>query len=278
MIMRNYDYSPKNNGDLEQRKTNILLNQVTTMILVLCLIFCATAFVTNRTYYTAEVEGTSMYPTINSDQKITGIDDIAYYTINRNAKRGDVIIVDYNAAGSDIDAIKRLIAIGGDTICYYNNHILLNGQVLNEQYIEDDYNLLKNNPNLLYNSDFTSAENWKNAGFQKSKANFESWCEILLNSSLTEEEKDAELPNTTFFKNFSTDYSSSITYSEELMTYVLKVPDGFVYFLGDNRAKSSDCSVFGPLESKYVLAKVEFTSKGTSTVFYIFWQEIKHLF
>ena len=138
--------------------------------------------------------------------------------------------------------------------------------------------MLKNNPDLLKGSDFTSADNWLNQGYNRSKNNFETWCETLLDDSLTEQEKDIKLQNTTFFKNYSSDYAGSVTYSETLETYVLKVPDGFVYFLGDNRAQSSDCSIFGPLESKYVLAKVEFTAKGTSTVFYIFWQEIKHLF
>ncbi|HAJ77570.1 MAG TPA: signal peptidase I [Clostridiales bacterium] len=276
--MRNFEYSPRTNSDLDQRKSSVLLSQVTTLILALCLIFCATAFITNRTYYTAEVEGSSMYPTINSTQKLSGVDDVAYYTIKKNPNKGDVIIVDYSSTGSDIDAIKRLIATGGDTICYYNNHILLNGKVLEEKYLEDDYNLLKNNPDLLYESGFTSAENWLNEGFIKSKKNFENWCEILLNDSMSKQEKDIELPNTKFFKNFSTNYSDCVSYSEELETYVLKVPDGFVYFLGDNRAKSSDCSIFGPLENKYVLAKVEFTAKGTSTIYYVFWQEIKHLF
>ena len=276
--MKNFNYDPRNNSELSERKSSILLSQVTTIILVICLLFCATAYITNKTYYTAEVEGASMYPTINNSQKLNGINDIAYYTAKKSAKRGDIIIVDYTSTGSNIDAIKRLIAVGGDTICYYNNHILLNGKVLKEQYLLDDYNLLKNNPNLLYESGFTSAENWMQEGYLKSKENFENWCEILLDNSLTAQEKDDQLPNTKFFKKFLTDYYNYVTYSEELQTYILTVPEGFVYFLGDNRSKSSDCSIFGPLENKYVLAKVEFTAKGTSTIYYVFWQEIKHLF
>ena len=276
--MRNYEYDPRTNSELIERKTNILLSQVTIILLAMCLIICAMVFVTNRTFYTAEVEGASMYPTINSTQKLSGVNDVAYYTTKRNAKRGDVIIVDYIATGSNIDAIKRLIAVGGDTICYYNGHILLNGKALTEQYLNDDYKLLKNDPKLLYDSGFASADDWKNLGYTKSKDNFENWCEILLNSSLTEAQKDEKLADTTFFKNFSTTYFNSVQYSEVLETYVLTVPDGFVYFLGDNRSNSSDCSLFGPLESKYVLAKVDFVAKGTSTAYYVFWQEIKHLF
>lgn len=276
--MKNFEYNPRTNGELDERKQSILLKQITTILLAICLIFCATVFVANKTFYTAEVEGASMYPTINSTKKISGVNDIAYYTIKKNAKRGDVIIVDYISTGSDIDAIKRLIAVGGDTICYYNGHILLNGKSLTEQYLIDDYNLLKNNPDLLYDSGFISADDWKNSGYTKSKDNFEHWCKILLDDSLTEAQKDEKLANTKFFKNYASSYSNSVYYSDVLETYVLKVPEGFVFFLGDNRANSSDCSVFGPLESKYVLAKVDFTVKATSTVYFKFWQEIKHLF
>ena len=276
--MRNYNYNPRTNGEITQKKQAILINQVSTILLAICLLFCATAFITSKTYYTAEVEGASMYPTINAYQKTTSTNDIAYYTIYKKPVKGDMIIVDYQGIGSNIDAIKRLIAVGGDTICYYNNSIYLNGVALSEPYLQKDYELLKNDANALYNSGYASADDWKNSGYEKSKNNFERWCEILLDESLTEQQIDALLTDTTFFKNYNTSYQNSVQYSETLSTYVLTVPDGFVYFLGDNRANSSDCSLFGPLEQKYMLAKVDFVTSGTATVYSNFWKEIKYLF
>ncbi len=276
--MRNYTYNPKTNGEITTRKYILLLNQVVTVLLTACLVFCALVYITNRTFYTAEVVGASMYPTINSTAKKTNVNDIAYYTLIRNAKKGDIIIVDYENAGENIDAIKRLIAVGGDTICYHDGNILLNGQILKEPYMENNYNNLKNNPDLLVNSGFVSADDWKDRGFNTSKQRFESWCETLLDDSLTEEEKDARLRDTTFFKNYSTDYADSVKYSEVLDTYILTVPQGFVFFLGDNRENSTDCSVFGPLEQKDVLAKVDFVAVGNSTIYSILSKKITHLF
>ena len=270
--MRNYTYDPKTNGEIATRKYILLLNQVVTILLTVCLIFCAIVYVTNRTFYSAEVEGASMYPTINATASQTNINDIAYYTLKKQPKKSEIIIVDYSDAGEDIDAIKRLMAVGGDTICYYNGNLLINGEILKEPYMEQNYEYLKQNVSEA------SAEYWKNNGYAKSKQRFENWCEILLNDALTKEQKDALLRDTTFFKNYDEDYSDSVKYSEVLGTYVLTVPQGFVYFLGDNRANSTDCSTFGPLETKYVLAKVDFVAKGNSTIFSILSKKITHLF
>ena len=219
-----------------------------------------------------------MFPTINAQRKLTGINDIAFYTLKKSYNKGDIIIVDYSSTGSNIDAIKRLIATGGDTVCYYNGNILLNGEALDESYLTDAYNQIVNNPEILEDSGYTSADDWKNQGYTKSKENFERWCGILLNPFLTESQKDAELQDTEFFKNYSSKYSGSVKYNSAINSYILTVPENFVYFLGDNRAKSSDASIFGPLESKYILAKVSFISSGTATIYSNFWKEIKFLF
>ncbi|MBO7508472.1 MAG: hypothetical protein J6T39_02370, partial [Clostridia bacterium] len=177
-----------------------------------------------------------------------------------------------------IDAIKRLMATGGDTICYYNNYIWVNGEPLEEKYLEDDFNLLKNNPELLTHSNFSSAEQWKERGYEKSKSNFEYWCGTLLDPLLTEEQKDAKLRNTTFFKNYSTTYAESVRYDATISSYVLTVPEGFVFFLGDNRSNSTDSSIIGPLETKYMLAKVSFIASGNATVWSNFTNQVKYLF
>ena len=271
-------YNPKLNGDIKEKKISKLGNIMVSILMIVSLIFCSLAFITSKTYYTAIVEGASMYPTINASQKTTNINDIAYYTKTKSPKKGEIIIVDYSSAGEDIDAIKRLIATGGDTVCYYNNQILINGEALNETYLENDYTMLKNNSSLLTNSGFASADQWKERGYLKSKSNFENWCSILLSNILTEQQKDEKLRDTTFFKNYSTDYAESVKYSETLETYVLTVPEGYIYFLGDNRSNSTDSSIIGPLETKYMLAKVSFITSGNSTIWSNFVNQVKYLF
>ena len=191
--MKNYSYNPRSNSNIKQRYSSILINQVVTIILAICLLFCAAAYITRKTYYTAEVVGASMYPTINAEQKITGINDVAFYTLKKGYKKGDIIIVDYSNTGDDIDAIKRLIAVGGDTVCYYNGSILVNGVALSEPYMIEAYNKIENNPEILEGSTFSSAEEWKTEGFSKSKERFEKWCRILLDPFKTQAQKDAEL-------------------------------------------------------------------------------------
>ena len=271
-------YNPETNGEITERNNLKLLNRLATIMLVVCAVFCVFAYITSRTFYIATVEGSSMFPTINSMQKSTKVNDVAYYTYTKTAKKGDIIIVDYAGAGEDIDAIKRLIATGGDTICYYGGSILLNGEVLKEQYIEEAYNMLKNNEKYLYKSGFASADDWLEKGYQKSKTSFEKWCETLLDNGLTAEQKDAKLADTTFFKKYETDFAGSVTYSEVLGTYVLTVPENYIYFLGDNRSGSRDSSIIGPLESKHLLAKVSFISSGNASIWTNFFKELKYLF
>ena len=267
--MRNYKYSPATNGNIKERKINLLLNQVVSIALAISLIFCALAYITARTFDMADVKGTSMFPTIN----IEGSGDVAYFTYLKKANRGDVIIVDYRSTGLKFDAIKRLIAKGGDTICYYDGHLLLNGQVLEEEYLQKDYETLKAHPEYL--KGYSSADDWLNGGYTVSKNNFENWCKSLL------EDGEYTIYNTKFFKNYATDYANSIKYYADMGeggTYVLNVPEGFVYFLGDNRGGSTDCSAIGPIEEKYIKAKVDFIAESNATIFAIFMKEISHLF
>ncbi len=47
----------------------------------------------------------------------------------------------------------------------------------------------------------------------------------------------------------------------------LIVPDGEVFYLGDNRGASFDCSYYGPVKSNLVIAKVDFIIKANENVF-----------
>ncbi len=76
-----------------------------------------------------EVPSTSMERTIQRGDRIVA--DIWYYK-SRSPERGDVII--FNNKGSFI--IKRVIAVPGDTIVGRAQSIVLNGQTLDEPFVE----------------------------------------------------------------------------------------------------------------------------------------------
>ena len=263
----------RNYKSIYKSKRAKLATLVATIATTIFVIFSALVFVANKTFDYAVVEGLSMYPTINATAKTTTINDYAYYSTNKRVARGDIIIVDYIDTGSDIDAIKRLIAIAGDTICYYNGNILLNGEVLTETYLENGYEYLKNNPNALKLSGYTTADDWKDDEYTAQKNRFESWCKKLVNGTMEEYEKRTE-----FFKNFSTNYSNCIRYDETIDGYVLTIPKNHIFFLGDNRLNSSDCNTFGPIENKYLKAKVCFVTTGQLPITVVITKKILHLF
>ena len=241
-----------------------IINQTLTVLTILSAIVALFVLVTVNSYYSAEVVGFSMAPTINS-QKYFTLDnslknEIAYYTTYKKPQKGDIIIVDYEKAGiTDVDAIKRLIAVSGDTICYYNGEILVNGKAIDETYLNKGYEQMKSAKGKAY------ADEWKNQGYETSKNNFHNFCQNTLNGLSN---------NTTFTKNFATDYADCIKFNDAIGDYVLTLPQNYVYFLGDNRGGSNDCSCFGPLEKKYMLVKVDYTVAYGTNIFSAMWQSL----
>ena len=276
--MRNKDFGLKINGSIIETAKKRLNKIMIIIISSFLLIFSGLVITANKMFDCAVVEGLSMYPSINATWKTTNVRDIAYFAENKNIRRGDIIIADYYAAGvsedENLKAIKRLIAVGGDTICYYNGHILLNGEVLKETYIETAYEYLKKNPRALMLTGYHSANEWKEKGYTRAKEKFEKWCKDLVDGTMLTTQKNTS----EFFKNFEEKYSDCIKHSDALDTYVLTVPDNFVFFVGDNRKDSQDCNNFGPIEKKYVLAKVCFLTTGEMTNTGIITKKILHMF
>lgn len=261
-IMKDFSYSPIHNGDIKPKQNVVLLNRLITIFLCLCIAFGIFVVGVTSTYYSAEVEGQSMKPTINY---LTTENEVAYYTTYKEAQKGDIIIVDYaDSTSLNIEAIKRLIAVGGDTVCYYNNNIYVNGKAISEPYMLEAYNKIKQAEGK------EKADEWKNTGYARSKQKFENFCEQVLEGNAPY--------NTTFGNNYATDYANSIKYSESLQTYVLTVPQDFVFFLGDNRGGSVDCSSIGPIEAKYVLVKVDFIAPANQSILTALWVQFLKTF
>ena len=248
-----------------------LINRILTFITIFSAIIALFVYGTVNSYYSAEVDGRSMSPTINSyyeDGSETKKNEIAYYTTYKTPQKGDIVIIDYEKAGlSAVDAIKRLIAVGGDTICYYNGEILINGKVLDEPYMDKSYN------HLIQTRGKTYADEWQQNCYNTSKNSFNNFCKAMVESSLSEE----YLTNT-FKKNYTTDYANCIKYNDAIEGYVLTLPENYVYFLGDNRRSSNDCSDFGPIEKKYMLVKVDYVVPYGTSIFSAIWQSILKMF
>jgi len=78
-----------------------------------------------------QVKGNSMYPTYHDKEYIL-TDKISYKF--HLPERGDVIILK-SPKNPDIDFIKRVIALSGETIKIENGQVYLNGKILKEPYL-----------------------------------------------------------------------------------------------------------------------------------------------
>lgn len=267
--MRNYIYNPKDNGTIDKKPQELLLSKIINITFVVVILFCGFVLYLYSTYNSAIIEGQSMWPTLNSSSYNPAgslyenhTNDIAYYTTFKDKNKNDIVIVDYEHSGiRDIDAIKRLIATGGDKIYYYMGHIYINNKIADESYLNNGYNYISKK----YGK--SSADEWKQNSYNVGKTNFEAWCKKLVDG----EEMSLQ---TEFFKNYQTKYAGCIKRDEVLKTYTLTLPKNFVYVLGDNRAHSYDSSSFGPIESKYVLAKVDYVVYDNLNLVEYFWSQL----
>ncbi len=80
------------------------------------------------------VEGPSMRPTLENHQRLL-VNKFLYYF--SEPKKGEIIVFRYPRDPSR-DFIKRVIAIGGDTIEIQNGKVFVNGELQNETYILDN--------------------------------------------------------------------------------------------------------------------------------------------
>jgi len=77
------------------------------------------------------VEGQSMEPNLHDNQRLI-IEKISYYV--HPPRRGDIVVLRLPSRRSD-PLIKRVIGLPGETVEISNGHVLINGQALDEPYL-----------------------------------------------------------------------------------------------------------------------------------------------
>lgn len=85
------------------------------------------------------VKGYSMYPTLNEYDYLI-INKIPY--MMHEPERGDIVVFKSHlqtVEGKDKDLIKRVIGVAGDKIKIENGEVFVNGEKLEEPYINGDY-------------------------------------------------------------------------------------------------------------------------------------------
>lgn len=164
------------------------------VISILCVILAAVAaalLVRHFVITTYIVDGISMYPTLDGgngeysdNERENG--ETLYLNMVAKIKRGDIVVfcpVGWDLLGDDggsIALVKRVIAVGGDHLEIKDNIVYLNGEALDETYINE-----------------------------------------------TMDTPDLEID----------------------------IPDGYIFCMGDNRNRSLDCRVHGPVSLETVVGK-----------------------
>lgn len=118
--------SNKNNNSWQDSVSDWLVS----IIVAVALAFCIRTFLVEPYM----VEGSSMYPTLVNHERVM-VDKLSYFFAD--PKKGEIIVFRYPKDQSR-DFIKRVIAVGGDTIEMRQGKVFVNGTMLNEGYIYKD--------------------------------------------------------------------------------------------------------------------------------------------
>jgi signal peptidase I len=94
-------------------------------------------FVIVFVYRPVRVEGTSMMPTLNDEERIF-INQFTYRFGISQISRGDTIVFWYPWDRSK-SYIKRVIGLPGDKVEIEDGQVFVNGHELNESYLPDEY-------------------------------------------------------------------------------------------------------------------------------------------
>lgn len=112
-----------------QSKKSILLEYLKVIVVTLVITYGILYFV-----QISRVYGTSMLPTYHEGNIV--LVDKVFYKNKEAPKRNEIIVVDYRDANNkETYIIKRVIGIGGDHIDIKDNEVYLNGELLQEDYI-----------------------------------------------------------------------------------------------------------------------------------------------
>ena len=113
---------------MKKRIFSVLKDFLQILISSALIVFISSKFL----FFSAEVVGTSMYPTLQDGDR--GFSFIILRNIE--IKRFDICVVDSNKT-SDL-LIKRVIGLPNETVEYKNNKLYINGEYIKEDFLDDD--------------------------------------------------------------------------------------------------------------------------------------------
>lgn len=98
------------------------------LLISFVIVYSVTLFV----FKPIRVNGDSMYPTLEDNQV-----GITFLFNRKDVQRFDIVVVYVEEV--DKNLVKRVIGMPGDTICYRNNLLYVNGLQVDETFLNQDY-------------------------------------------------------------------------------------------------------------------------------------------
>lgn len=136
----------------ERNNSKRIIVSVICVLLVVAIAVTSALLLKKYVFSSFIVDGISMYPTLdggngaiiegNSDEERTN-GEVLYLNKKATVKRGDIVvftpdwIVDDNT-GKYASLVKRVIALGGDHIQITDGKVYINGELIDEPYINSD--------------------------------------------------------------------------------------------------------------------------------------------
>lgn len=117
--------SKKEKKENESRRIDGIFDFIELFVFTLAVVLLLTSFVLRHSV----VEGDSMLGTLHSGETLI-ISDLFY-----EPKAGDIVVVDDHSTALKKPIIKRVIAVGGDTVRVTKVGIAVNGELLDEPYV-----------------------------------------------------------------------------------------------------------------------------------------------
>lgn len=111
-------------------------------------------------FETVSVDGQSMVPTLNNKDRLI-VEKVSYYF--RKPKANDIVVIKYPADTRE-KFIKRVVAVGGDTVKIEDNRLYINGVEKDEPYLKDKFiNGYYNETKVPENTIFVLGDNRNNS-------------------------------------------------------------------------------------------------------------------
>ena len=196
---------------------NALLREVVETLLLVIAIYTLVNLSTARFV----VEGRSMEPNFHSDEFVI-VSRLAY--VVGEPERGDVIVFHYDEE-TGRDFIKRVIGLPGDYIAMDDGKVYINGEVLNEPYIE---NLCK-------------SVTCRDRG----------WYVPEEGDRILRVDDQLTINGTPLHS----EYEIKISNLPECADFDCEVPEDQFFVLGDNRNASQDSHDFGSINKSQIVGK-----------------------